>query len=194
MRRTRNILAALTLTAAITMLTAPAVLAGGGGGGAICDGFAQGDEIHMYDSCFAGTAQLVEPTTDTVTVTNDGEIPHTITATDGDFDLYLEAGESATLELPDDAVIPIYCTLHGTTRGAGMAGVIVRDGDTDVSPAAADGTAAPANLLAVSDTSAQQDNDGVAIIVAIIVAGLAGALSLLAITATIGVRRAKTAP
>lgn len=190
MRRTPVILAALTVAAAITISTAPAVLAGGGGGGSICDGFAQGDEIHMYDSCFAGTAQLVEPTTDTVTVTNDGQLPHTITAIDDSFDLYLEAGESANLDLPDDDVIPVYCTLHGTTDGAGMAGVIVRDGDSGVSPAAANETAAPADLVPLSDVAGEQGSDGLAL-VAVIVAGIAAAFSLLAFI--VGARRPKPA-
>jgi hypothetical protein len=189
------ILTVLALAAASTVATAVPVLAGGGGG-SICDGFARGDHIRMHDSCFAGTAHIIDPDADTLTVTNDGAMPHTITAADDSFDLYVAAGETVALELPDDAVIPVYCTLHGSATGSGMAGVIVRDAGagatritagTDES-AARDETATVAELAAAGPASPDGGSDGIAV-VAIIVAGLAAALALAAALIAIGARR-----
>lgn len=193
MRPTRMTLMLLTLVGALTLTTAAPVLAGGGG--AVCDGFSNGDHIRMYDSCFAGTAQLVDADTDTVTISNDGMVAHTITATDDSFDLYVPAGESATLELPAGGVIPVYCTLHGTAAGEGMAGVIVRDdgtaptGVTTASggeTAAGDETAAPGELAAFDAPIREDDGDGLAV-VAIVVAAVAAAVALVA---AVGAHRA----
>ena len=195
MRPLRPVVTALWLAAACTVMTAPAARAGGGGGGSICDGFATGDDLVMYDSCFAGTAQLVDRGTTTLTVTNDGSMDHTITATDDSFDLYVPAGETATVDLPDADLITVYCTLHGTPTGSGMAGVIVRTADvTGVAPAAAGEAAAgddlgsTTELAAIDSPSSGGGGDGIAV-VAIIVAGVAAALSVAATAVAVGTRR-----
>ena len=112
---------------AITIMGATPAAWAGGGGGSVCPGFARGSTLAMQDSCFAGTAHLIEPGTTELAVVNRGAAPHTITAVDGSFDLHLDPGESGSLALNGASVIPIYCTLHGTPDGAGMAGAIAVD-------------------------------------------------------------------
>lgn len=193
MRHIRIVLVLVTLVGTLTLSAAAPALAGrGGGGGGLCDGFSSGDHLRMHDSCFAGTAQLVDPDTRTLTVTNDGMMPHTVTATDDSFDLYVPAGESATLELPDAAVIRVYCTLHGTETGSGMAGVIVRDGGASAGVTTGDETstgeetAAPPAVAALAAPASEHSGEGLAL-VAIIVAGVAVGVS---VVTAVGARRA----
>ncbi len=131
------------------------VLPGGGGGGGACRGFTRGSEVTLVDSCFDGVTMLVEPGTTELSVTNTGAAPHTITAVDGSFDLRLEPGASGTVAvaLDDTPVVPVYCTLHGTADGVGMAGVVVVDG-APVSRAGATGfEAEPAAAVSPADPS-----------------------------------------
>lgn len=128
MRPTR-ILPLIALVVAV--LAGPAAVhahAGVGGSSGLCDGFSRGAEVTMLDNCFAGTAQLVGADVSVLDIENQGQLPHTFTATDGSFDLHLDPGEAGTVELRDAAVVPVYCTLHGTSRGQGMAGVVVQTG------------------------------------------------------------------
>jgi plastocyanin len=163
--------------------SAAAASTGGGGGGSICDGFARGQEIAMYDSCFAGTAHLIEPGTTELSVVNEGMVMHTITAVDGAFDLELAPGERGSVTLSGASVVPMYCTLHGTRDGAGMAGVIVIDADS-VGAAAAD---IPRETVAAATGSGEvavHDRSGVvwAVLGAVAVAafGVVGAVRLFA--------------
>jgi hypothetical protein len=74
------------LTTILVVAMIPAV-AGAGGGGSIslCPAYSSGTTISVLDSCFNGIAHTA-PLGDTLTVSNDGEIPHTLTAVDGSFD------------------------------------------------------------------------------------------------------------
>lgn len=79
----------------------------------------------MKDSCFAGTAHFA-PSDTIVTISNDGGLPHTLTAVDGSFDTGLvEPGSSAELSFDEPGIYRFFCTLHGTAAGEGMAGVLV---------------------------------------------------------------------
>jgi hypothetical protein len=121
----RRILVALFLVALIPGVAS----AGGGGGGSICPGFASGDTVSMLESCFAGTAHFA-PSGAPITVRNDGQLPHTITAVDGSFDSgQLQAGASFELNL-EPGVYKVFCTLHGSAEGNGMAGVLIVDDST----------------------------------------------------------------
>ena len=102
-----------------------AALAGGGGGGGLCAGFASGDTLIMRDSCFEGTAHFASPG-GTLVVSNEGSAPHSFTAVDGSFDTGLmQPGETTEIPLDADGIARVYCTLHGTVQGTGMAGVLV---------------------------------------------------------------------
>jgi hypothetical protein len=79
----------------------------------------------MRDSCFEGTAHFVAAGS-TVQVVNEGDAPHSLAASDGSFDTgTLLSGEQAEIVIGHGGVIRIFCRLHGTAEGAGMAGVIV---------------------------------------------------------------------
>lgn len=117
-----------TITIAVT--TAAAATAGGGGGGAgLCRGFGEGQVIHLRDSCFDGVGHVVDAG-EPVTVRNVGEMPHTITAADGSFDSgIIPPGAIYELTFEQSGGVPVYCTLHGTADGVGMAGLVtVRNG------------------------------------------------------------------
>ena len=49
---------------------------------------------------------------DTVTVTNEDDAPHTVTAKDGSFDVEVPAHGSATLTVPKAGSHPYECTYH----------------------------------------------------------------------------------
>jgi plastocyanin len=109
--------------ATLGMAAEPAI-AGGGGHGS-CAGFTRGAVLSIQDNCFQGAAHMVARDS-TVTVTNQGQAPHDITAADGTFASgLLQPGQSYELSVRTAGAIPFYCSLHGTASGDGMAGVLV---------------------------------------------------------------------
>ncbi|MCA1842950.1 MAG: cupredoxin domain-containing protein [Actinobacteria bacterium] len=57
-------------------------------------------------------ADLAVKVGDTVTVTNQDDAPHTVTAQDGTFDVNVPAHGSATLTVPKAGSHPYACTYH----------------------------------------------------------------------------------
>jgi plastocyanin len=93
-------------------------------------------DVELDDSYFSPTFVNAEPgSTVTVTLTNEGDAPHTFTIDDLDVDEELQPGTSVTVEveLPDEGTLAYYCRFH---VGGGMQGAFV------VSDAAPAGTAA----------------------------------------------------
>ncbi len=134
--------AGLLAVVVAVVVAVPAVALAGGGmrqAGA-CPGFAEGAEVSMLDGCFDGVAHFAAAGA-ALTIVNDGAAPHTYTAVDGSFDTgTMEAGEEFTLDGIAPGVYRVYCTLHGTASGNGMAGVLVVG---DPSPSGAAPIAAP---------------------------------------------------
>lgn len=98
---------------------------GGGGSGGPCSGFAEGDTVVMYDNCFSGIGQFAAAGT-TLVIENAGELPHSFTAVDGSFDTgILQRNGRAEIELGEAGIVRVYCTLHGTAQGQGMAGLLI---------------------------------------------------------------------
>jgi plastocyanin len=125
--------------------------AGGGGNTSQCPGFAKGATISMLDSCFSGAAHFA-PSDTTLTISNDGQIPHTFTAVDGSFDTgQLQPGQTFEIAVDEPGVIEVFCTLHGTAEGQGMAGVLVV-GKAEPLP-----VSAPLNLAAIKQTVAEEN-------------------------------------
>lgn len=115
----------LVITIMLLLLIPAPAFAGGGGGSSLCPGFATGTSISMLDSCFAGTAHFA-PTETAITVRNDGFVPHTFTAVDGSFDSgQVQPGETFELTVEEPGVYEVFCSLHGTASGDGMAGVLL---------------------------------------------------------------------
>lgn len=117
------------LVATAILMAIPGVASAGGGGvegsGCLGSGFSEGTKVVMRDSCFAGTAHFA-PNGASVTVSNEGQFPHTLTAVDGSFDTgTVGPGSSAQLAVDEPGIYRVYCTLHGTAQGDGMAGVLV---------------------------------------------------------------------
>lgn len=115
------------MVAAVMVMALPAVAWAGGGGVDTtgCAGYSQGPEVAMLDSCFSGTAHFA-PGGTTITVSNEGHLPHTLTAVDGSFDTgMVESGSSAEVTIDEPGVYQVFCSLHGTAQGEGMAGVLV---------------------------------------------------------------------
>ncbi len=99
--------------------------AGGGGHFSLCPGFSEGSNISMLDSCFSGTAHFA-PAGTAIRISNDGQFPHDLTAVDGSFATgLLEGGQSTDLTFDQTGIYKIYCTIHGTASGEGMAGILV---------------------------------------------------------------------
>lgn len=115
----------LLLVVAMIMLVPGVASAGGGRNISQCQGFASGTTVSMLDSCFEGIAHFA-PTDTTLTVTNDGRSPHTFTAVDGSFDSgQVEPGGTFELAIDEPGIYQVFCSLHGTATGEGMAGVLV---------------------------------------------------------------------
>ncbi len=136
----------LGIAAGLVLVPASAASAGGGdhaapaggGGHSLCAGFASGPTVFMRDNCFWGTAHFAEP--GTITITNDGEQPHNLTVVDGGLATSdLAAGASETLTFADRGIYRVYCTIHGTASGEGMAGVLIV-GEQSIPIVAAGGT------------------------------------------------------
>lgn len=126
----------LLMAATLFLLVPVPALAGGGGHMSQCPGFDSGTSVSMVDSCFSGTAHFV-PSETTITIRNDGALPHTYTAVDGTFDTgELEAGGTSEVTVDEPGVYEVFCTLHGTADGGGMAGVLLV-GEAEVGPVAA---------------------------------------------------------
>ena len=117
----------LFLSTAILALAMVPAVAGAGGGGSIslCPAYSSGTTVSVLDSCFNGIAHTA-PLGETLTVSNDGEIPHTLTAVDGSFDTgQLAPGETTTLSFDEAGIYKVFCTLHGSVDGSGMAGLLI---------------------------------------------------------------------
>ena len=66
---------------------------------------------------------------ETVTWTQSGEEPHTVTADDGTFDSgQLATGETFSMRFDSPGTYPYFCTLHGGPGGEGMAAVVIVEG------------------------------------------------------------------
>lgn len=150
----------LTIAAMLVMIPATAYAGGGGGGTSKCAGFDSGITVSMLDDCFEGTAHFA-PTDTPLTISNDGEFPHSFTAVDGSFDSgILQPGQTFEVTLEQAGVIQFFCTLHGTAEGQGMAGVLVV-GEAEPAP-----VSAPIDVAAIKQAVAEQNQaivDGLAV-------------------------------
>jgi plastocyanin len=143
----------LMIVAVLLVIPGTAHAGGGGGGGSLCSGFAEGAGISMLDSCFNGTAHFA-PAGVTLTVSNDGELPHTFTAVDGSFDSgTLQPGQTFELTVDEARLVQVFCTLHGTAQGDGMAGVVVVGEPTPES------VSATSSLVAYGEAVAENNGD-----------------------------------
>lgn len=144
----------LFVATAILMLIPGVSYAGGGGiDRSGCAGFGEGTTVVMQDSCFAGTAHFV-PGGTAITVDNEGQLPHTLTAVDGSFDTgSVQPGTSAEVIVDEPGVYRVFCSLHGTAQGEGMAGVLVVGEPVPEAVAAAPDTSAISAAVA-SETEA----------------------------------------
>ncbi len=134
----------------LLVVAAPAAAGGGGhadGSNWTCRAFLEGDTITMHDSCFDGIGHVVDVGT-TLTVVNEGALPHTFTAVDRTFDTgTLQPGESAQITVEEPGPHPVYCTLHASLDGRGMAGLLV------VNDVASDELAEPVTQPARAETT-----------------------------------------
>jgi plastocyanin len=77
----------------------------------------QQDTVSIRDFSFEPAQLSVEPGT-TVTWTNEGNEPHTVTADNGLFDSrVLNPGESYSVQFDGMGTVTYYCTLHPSMRG-----------------------------------------------------------------------------
>jgi plastocyanin len=103
--------------------------------------------VSLTGFSFSPKTLTIEPG-DTVTWTNNGGIPHTVTADNGSFDSgSLAPGQTFTHTFAAAATVPYHCSFHGAAGGLGMAGTIV------VRPAAPATTAPPVTTRATSPPS-----------------------------------------
>jgi plastocyanin len=91
--------------------------------------WAQSADVSAVDNAFDPEEIEVESGT-TITWTNDGDAPHTVTADNGSFDSgNMDPGDDFSETFVDQGRYPYYCEYHGGPDGEGMAGVVVVTGD-----------------------------------------------------------------
>jgi plastocyanin len=74
--------------------------------------------VSIGDNFFEPADAAIEPG-DTVTWTNNGAVPHTVTAENGLFDSgVLDPGESYTVDFDGQGMVTYYCTIHPEMRGS----------------------------------------------------------------------------
>src|SRR5215203_3944251 len=74
--------------------------------------------VSIGDNYFDPAYIAIESGT-TVTWTNDGQMPHTVTADDGSFDSEeLNPGDSYTLTFSGSGTVPYYCEIHPNMVGS----------------------------------------------------------------------------
>ena len=74
--------------------------------------------VSIGDNFFEPAAATIDPG-DSVTWTNNGAVPHTVTAENGLFDSgVLDPGESYTVDFDGQGTLAYYCTLHPEMRGS----------------------------------------------------------------------------
>jgi len=133
----RKIRVLMMVIGAGLLISAPRAALAGGGGSGPCAGFGGGARLVIRDTCFDAIAHFAQ-TDSTLLVRNDGVLPHSLTAADGSFDTgVLQPGQQMELTLDAAEIVQVYCTLHGTASGNGMAGVLVVGKPTPETAAAA---------------------------------------------------------
>ena len=74
--------------------------------------------VSIGDNFFEPADADIEPG-DSVTWTNNGTVPHTVTAENGLFDSgVLDPGESYTVDFDGQGTVTYYCTIHPEMRGS----------------------------------------------------------------------------
>jgi plastocyanin len=159
------------------LLAAPATAEGhGGGGGGGCVQPTSDEAtttVSMSDNCFGPTVARIEPG-DTVTFTNDTQLPHTVTAAAMEWGSVDHLPPKANLEVGFDTpgVFPYVCVLH-----PGMVGAVVV------------GEGGDAPLAAASDLGGGSEPDAGAPGFAWLILGVAGGLGLGMVGAALAKRR-----
>ena len=92
---------------------------------------AQTAEVSAIDNAYE--PRNLEVTAGTsVTWTNDGDAPHTVTADNGSFDSgNMDPGDEFSETFVEPGRYPYYCEYHGSAGGQGMAGVVVVSAQDD---------------------------------------------------------------
>jgi plastocyanin len=82
-------------------------------------------EVNIVDSRFR-PREITISTGTTVEWTQNGSLPHTVTADDGAFDSgTLQRGDTFQHTFDEPGRYPYHCELHGSAGGIGMAGVVI---------------------------------------------------------------------
>ena len=89
-------------------------------------------DVTIVDFLYDPDPVRVEPG-DTITWTNTDPGPHTVSADDGSFTAYLNAGDTFSLVVDDTGEIGYFCKLHGAP-GEGMAGTILSGAEAGPAP------------------------------------------------------------
>ena len=85
--------------------------------------------VSIGDNYFDSADIAIESGT-TVTWTNDGQMPHTVTADDGSFDSEeLNPGDSYTVTFSGSGTVPYYCEVHPWMVGSVTVGADVEGGE-----------------------------------------------------------------
>jgi hypothetical protein len=139
------------LTLALLVVPSAALAGGGGHGFDACRGFADGDTVVLRDSCLDGIAHFAAA--GALTVRNDGDQPHDYTDVERTFGSgVLQPGEETEISVEPGAY-RVYCTLHASRDGDGMAGALIAAGTpVEAEPVSTSGASvpwAPLALLAV---------------------------------------------
>jgi plastocyanin len=111
----------------VTAPPAPAAVPASAGRSAVVAGQAQ-EGVTIVDNAYQPKQIEVDAGT-TVLWTQEGELPHTVTADDGSFDSgEMGQGDTYSQTFQQPGSFPYYCTFHGAPGGVGMSGTVVVSG------------------------------------------------------------------
>ena len=87
--------------------------------------------VEVQDNEFV-PAEITITEGDSVTWTQTGSNPHSVTADDGSFDSHenccpacMRQGDTYTQDFPEPGEYPYHCKVHGSPGGSGMSGVVI---------------------------------------------------------------------
>mgnify|MGYP000097148957 CR=1 FL=1 len=116
-----------------------------------------GAEVEVVDFAFEPAMVTIEPGT-TVTWTNAGERPHTVTADDGAFDSgRLDPGEQFSVTFDEPGTFTYFCGFHPEMQGTVMVGEAQAD-DIEVATATPEDDQAEGSAPAASDAAGPVQN------------------------------------
>lgn len=123
-------------------------------------GHAQEASVEAVDIAFEPATITIEAG-DTVTWTNSGDLPHTVTADDGAFDSgQMASGDTFQQSFDSEGTFEYFCEIHSTADGSAMNGTVVVEAAAATEAPTETGTPTPEQTPTTEEAPAVADDGG----------------------------------